>query len=60
MVDRVISRLSWVGTGSIGLDCVHCPRSHLEGELLMRDERATRVALAISWWKMQGVLASSR
>ena len=41
-----------------------CPGSHLEGDLLdlvqMRDERATRVALAISWWKMQGVLASSR
>ena len=26
----------------------------------MRAESATRVALAISWWKMQGVLASSR
>ena len=26
----------------------------------MRAERATRVALAISWWKMHGVLASRR
>ena len=60
LVDRGISRLGWVGTGSIGL----CPGSHLEGELpdflQMRAERATRVALAISWWKMQGVLASNR